>query len=73
MFYDKSDMQTIIDKSLVTIYIGLSTYGAKMNNPQWLIKRIHKVGNITTISFANNEKEFNKKWTLRASYNYEIG
>jgi|WetSurMetagenome_2_1015567.scaffolds.fasta_scaffold138200_3 hypothetical protein len=72
MMYFKGDMQTIIQKLPGITYIGLSSAGKLQSDPKWLIKRIKNTGNTTVISFANNEILFNKKWTLRSLYNYEI-
>jgi len=69
-YYDKAQMQTVIEKLPNITYIGLSAPSVLFDDSKRLIKRIYKQGNLTTIKFAEGTAAFDKSWNKRMSYIY---
>jgi hypothetical protein len=60
-------------------FIGYAVPGTLEADDTWLIKRVHVVGDVTYITFAEtrdgakDERVCNKTWAHRANYYYEEG
>ena len=51
-------------------YIGYAKLGSNESNPVWKIKKIEETGNVTSVTYADGNKLYNKIWADRASLNY---
>lgn len=71
-FTREIDELTLIDEaSAIVTYIGKAKSGTATSAAAWLIKKISKSGNVTTIAFVNGSTEsYNQIWDNRASLSY---
>lgn len=54
-----------------TIYVGYAVPGSASNAAKWMLFKVSRSGNVSTISWAEgNCKKFDKIWDNRASYTY---
>lgn len=62
----------IIDEVSTTLtYIGISkNRGAQTSSKVWQIKKIEKIGTVTTIEFPSSNSDFNFDWDSRATFSY---
>lgn len=68
---DASNFTTKIDSAdAATTYIGKALLGTVTSDNKWQIKKISVDENVTTISFANGDDDFNQIWDNRASLTY---
>lgn len=70
-FTRKVDEKTLIDEASATVtYIGKASHGADLGAEVWQIKRVSISGNVTTISFADGNENYDNEWDERAGYSY---
>ena len=68
---DSDNFTTKIDAADAnTTYIGKAKFGLATSVARWQIKKISISGNVTTISWANGDDDFNQIWDNRASLTY---
>lgn len=68
---DHDNFTTKIDSADAnTTYIGKAVFGTATTSAKWQIKKISISGNVTTISFANGDDDFNQIWDNRSSLSY---
>jgi len=57
------------DISSTVSYIGEAMPGSPEDGPFWRIKKVDMTTGVS-LDWAEGEAEFNKKWSLRATYSY---
>jgi len=58
------------DSNVGTTYFGFAILGADENDPVWKIRREIIAGDITSVTYADGNLNFDNVWTNRASLNY---
>jgi hypothetical protein len=51
-------------------YIGYAVPGSSESASVWMIRRLSKSGNVTTIDFADSDSQFNNIWANRTGLTY---
>lgn len=61
----------LIDEATTAItYIGEADTNALTSAPVWRIRRVNKVGNVTTIAYPSGQADYNFIWDDRSSLSY---
>lgn len=63
---------TLIDEVSSTVtYIGKAKLGTAGSDAFWQIRKIQKVGTVTSIQYADGDRQFDNVWNSRASLTYQ--
>lgn len=68
---DGGNYAMVIDEASATVtYVGIAQIGTATSASSWQVKRISVSGNVTTITWADGDDEFDNIWDNRASLSY---
>lgn len=70
VFEDATEATRIDEVSASITYIGTAEIGTLDSAAKWRVKRMNKVGNVTSIEWANGNDSAINIWDNRASLTY---
>lgn len=65
------ELTTLVDEVNSNLtYLGIGKLGTANSDAKWQIRRIQKVGAVTSIQYADGNRRFDNVWDDRASLTY---
>ena len=65
------ELTTLVDEVNSNLtYIGLGKLGTADSDAKWQIRKIEKIGSVTTIQYADGNRRYDNVWDDRASLTY---